>query len=153
MLKPLPNFRAELTMPMPSGAIAAQINNSGADSLKLASGDWAYAAVADGVSYEIVRITGRVGNTISIDRGIDDSGAHDFSIGAKLTYVLPLQAVRDIADEVVNKVNVTGSGAIKVSRTGDFQWNVHADKLTMVSKHPDIQVLNVYPNFFITKTP
>lgn len=154
MLKSIPNFVARTQAALTVGATVVDIDQAAADLLrqKLGSGDWIYASVSDGISYEVVRITGVSGRTISLDRNVEGTGAWAFNSNAKLLYILGTAAVDDVvADVLTSQLNVTGTGAAVVSQTDQFEWNVHVPRISITSDDPEIVVADLYPNFFILK--
>jgi hypothetical protein len=154
MLKSIPNFVARTQTVLASAATVVEIDQAGADLLrdKLAAGDWVYASITDGISYEVVRITGVTGRTIALDRNVEGTGAWGFDANAKLMYILGAAAVEDVtADILASELNVTGTGAAKVTQTSQFSWNLHVDRITIRSDDPDIVVADLYPNFFLIK--
>jgi len=139
---------------MTTAATAIEIDQAGADMLrdKLGEDDWMYASIDDGISYEVVRINSLSGKTVYIDRNVENTGVYAFNLNAKLTYILGTEAVNDVIEDVLyNQLDMTGTGAARVTRTEQFKWNIHVDKVTIHSDYPDITVIDLYPTFFITK--
>jgi hypothetical protein len=154
MLKSIPNFVARTATALVVAATVVEIDQAGADMLreKLAEGDWTYASVADGISYEVVRIKNVTGTTISIDRNVENTGEYAFNSNAKMAYILGTKAVDDVIEDVLySQLDMTGTGVAKVTRVSQFAWNIHVDKIAIVSDDPDITVIDMYPTFFINK--
>lgn len=154
MLKSIPNFVARTQAVLTAEATAVEIDARGADLLrqKLGNGDWIYASIADGIAYEVVRITAVSGRTIAIDRNVENTGAYAFTANAQMLYILGQAAVNDVISDVLgNKLAVTGSGAAKVTQTGTFAWNIHVDRINLVSNDPEIEVVDMFPTFFVYK--
>jgi hypothetical protein len=152
MLKSILNFSATLTALLSDSATVAFIDSEGIDRLNanLAVGDWIYATVVSGNIYEVVKITSVVGATIVIERAKDYTIAREFPIGAKLAFILGVDAVQDIVDEIqLNGGKITGDGEIEVTRGVNGEYIVSAPKITLFSVSEDIKVIGEFPNYIL----
>jgi hypothetical protein len=152
MLKSILNFSAALQGAIASGALVATIDTEGAALLraKLLAGEWIYASIAYGALYEVVKITAISGTSISIERSKDYTTARDFPSGAALKYILGVDAIQDIADDIQLEGNmITGEGIVTVTRGGSGEYIVSAPKITLFSVNDDIKILGSFPNYIL----
>ena len=63
------------------------------------SDDYAYVTIADSNNIEVVKVTSRSGNTLTVVRGQDGTTANAFASGEKVELRLPAIALNDVAEK------------------------------------------------------
>lgn len=152
MLKSILNFSGVLQNAIATDALVASVDAESAALLKskLEAGDWIYASVAYGALYEVVKITAIAGVIISIERAKDYTTAKEFPSGASLRYILGIDAIQDIANDIQLEGNIiTGEGIVTVTRSESGGYIISAPKVTLFSVNNEIKVLGAFPNYIL----
>jgi len=90
----------------------------------LSDGDYFYATLVDeDGNREIVKVTARVGNTMTVERAQQGTSARAFSAGSKLSHRLTAAELNDFAsglknlDDLVSKIQADTSGSLTTTGT------------------------------------
>jgi len=145
--KAIYGLNVSLTAATAANAGQLKIDNSAATSLATALGaDFTYAALSDGVNYEIVRIDSVTAPFLSVTRAFEGTTSSAFPIGACLRFVWIADGITAVAGGVT--FTVTGSGVAVVTSTGTNSWNVDVPITTLTGDTP-IEILGTFPDFEI----
>lgn len=117
----------------------------------LGATDYTYLIIKTDAIYEIVKVTGFVGNTVAITRAQDGTTAQAFAMGVDVEFVMGDQAIADmINDRMLGQIDITGSGIVQVTRTGTNSFSVYAPPLSIVSNSSKILVGGEFPNIVLS---
>jgi len=140
-------LNVSLTAATAANAGQLKIDNSAATSLATALGaDFTYAALSDGVNYEIVRIDTVTAPFLNVTRAFEGTTSSAFPIGACLRFVWIADGITAVAGGVT--FTVTGSGVAVVTSTGTNSWNVDVP-ITTLTGDASIEILGTFPDFEI----
>lgn len=153
MVKSVPNFKSYTVGAIGTGATVIAIDQAGADLLKarLAAGDWTYASIEQGDTYEVVKITSVALNLIAVVRGIDGTPASSFLTGALIKHIIAQATITDVVqEEELNGILLTGTGAAVVTKLAANSYNIHVEPMNLISGDDDIEVTSAHPNYVIS---
>lgn len=126
-----------------AGAIGASGFVNGTDST--------YFAITANNVYEVVKVTHRNGNNLTVVRAIDGP-AEPFPIGSKLNFVVTAAGVLETIGPIASTVQIQDTGMAVVTNLGGDIWNVHVPSPNF-NGIGGVSVLGAYPNFTFSYTP
>lgn len=99
----------------------------------LGAGDYFYATlVGTGGTYEVVKVTARVNDTMTIVRAQDDTTAQSFASGSRIELRVTAASVRDSAD-IGDALRISGVQVVTSRRTG---WGTPTGTTTRTAFDP-----------------
>ena len=118
---------------------------------RIQGSDYTYIMVQTGYSYEIVKMTGFVGQQINVIRAQDRTVAQNFPAGAQIKFVLSESAVADIINEkMLGQINIQGEGIVTVTKNDTNTFTISAPEVTLTSTSDKILVGGEFPDFVIS---
>lgn len=122
MFIPAHRVEGQLLAPLTSSALTMELDTQAAAYLAAAisGGNHTYLMLdAGGPAKEVVRATGVLANTVTIERGMDAAAAMAFSATTPVRYVFVSAAIPDILlGAPSNIVNINSYGSINVTQNG-----------------------------------
>lgn len=153
MLKTFYGLSGTLTVALTNFATAMTVDDSTLAKLRVGLGtsDYTYFIIKTSTTYEIVKVTGFVGNTLAVTRAQDGTIAQAFSVGDAAEFVLGDTAIADlINDKMLGEVNITGEGMVTVTKLGTNSYKISAPEITITSNSTKILVGGAFPNFVLS---
>lgn len=118
---------------------------------RITAGDYTYLMVQTGYSYEIIKMTGFVGQQLAVTRAQDHTSAQAFPVGAEVKFVLSESAIADIINEkMLGQVEITGAGIVTVTKNSPNNYTISAPKVSITSDTDKILVGGEFPDFVIS---
>lgn len=153
MFKTLYGFSGTLNVALTSFATTITVDDQLLAKLRLAltAVDYTYLIIKTATTYEIVKTSGFVGNTIGVMRAQEGTAAQAFAVGAAVEFVMADQAIADmINDRMLGQINITGSGMITVTKLDTNSYNIYAPPVSIVSNSDKVLVGGEFPNFVLS---
>lgn len=137
----------ELTAATAAGAGQLKIDSNAATLIAAELGaNFTFAALSDGVNFEIVKITSVTGSFLNVVRAQDGTTTSAFPIGSCLRFVWTTEGITAIA--AGGSLVLTGTGVVTATQTGPNAWSVNVPSTSITGALP-IEVLGAYPSFEI----
>ena len=142
-------------------ALASSVTNS-ATSLTVQDGsvfptlsgaDYTYITLEDlDGNVEIVKLTARSGNTLTVARAQDGTSARAFSSGSKCELRLTAALLNEVATQADTDTNTTYTAGSGLSLTGTEFANTAPDQTVALTGAGATSISGTYPSFTITST-
>lgn len=137
-------FETSITAPTAANAGLIQIDNNVASmlALTLGAGNYSYAALSDGLNYEIVKITSITAPFLSVTRAQDGTTSSAFPIGSCIRFIWNQEGIAAIASGT--PLNLVGTGITTATFTGPNTWTINTP-VPVINGTLPIEVLGSYP--------
>ena len=113
--------------------------------------DYTYLIVKTATTYEVLLTQAFSGNAITVSRAQDSTTAQAFPAGTEIDFCMGDAAIAAMINErALGQVNITGSGIVTVTKTGNNTYAISAPPLSIVSSSANILVGGVFPNFVLS---
>ena len=119
----------------------------------LSGADYTYVTLEDlDGNVEIVKLTARSGNTLTVARAQDGTSARAFSSGSKCELRLTAALLNEVATQADTDTNTTYTAGSGLSLTGTEFANTAPDQTVALTGAGATSISGTYPNFTITST-
>lgn len=153
MFRALYGLCGELTVELTAFASTLTVDDETLAKLRvgLKGSDYTYLIVKTATVYEVIRTISFVGNAVAIQRAQDNTVALDFPAGTEVEFVMGDQAIADmINNRMLGQINITGSGIVTVTQTGQNQFNINAPAVNITSTSDKVLVGGEFPAYILS---
>jgi hypothetical protein len=146
------NAASTLQSGITSSATSITLLN-GANFPSLSGSDYTYVTLENVTGQrEIVKVTARSGNTLTVVRAQDGSTARAYSAGDKCELRLTAALLNEVAQQADTDTNTTYTAGSGLSLTGTQFANTAPDQTVSLTGGGATSVSGTYPNFTVTST-